>query len=490
MDDRELIQGRFLCATYPRCGSHLLRTAFKQMTGLEMVPTHDVGREGDFESVITILRNPKDSVISRVAMQMHFDDSKPIEYYIEKSMFEYMEYYYYLSQNADHIFLYEDLLANTSDIVKILSNDLGIDLISESFVDDVESMSNKNHLKSSKVSDKYNDVVEAVKNFDFKKAIGLYIELSKKAKKTKFFGIHKLEYHHPEGVNHLNKYKSVATEIPGTEPKILKWEDVELSFSYITVEKEHVLEINDPCVLIFPTDRYYHLMVDDIAHYLYIKKFVPDVKPIFLQLVDNTKEEFREDLPYIKVLNHLGFSHVDVVPYSKDTNNILRVKTLYNHSLDNDDPFSMWKYPNLFKTLRENFFIPGMPSEKSFYVSRKMAKDRALDGEELIEDFFREKNFDVVYLEDLSFQEQLELFGGAKNIVARTGSSMTNLCFVHPDATIIDFNSNEDYYPSEWKAIAKTFDLNYIDIYVGDTEKSDTIIKRLKSLSVLNQGVF
>jgi hypothetical protein len=66
---------------------------------------------------------------------------------------------------------------------------------------------------------------------------------------------------------------------------------------------------------------------------------------------------------------------------------------------------------------------------------------------------------------------------------------MTNLCFVNKNATIIDFNSNENYYPSEWKRIAKIFDLNYINVYVGHTENVDTIIQRIASLSILDKGV-
>ncbi|MEY3378210.1 MAG: hypothetical protein RLZZ328_1370, partial [Bacteroidota bacterium] len=164
-------------------------------------------------------------------------------------------------------------------------------------------------------------------------------------------------------------------------------------------------------------------------------------------------------------------------------------KKMYKHSTEGDDPFSMWKYDNLFKTLRETFFIPDLPSEKNIYISRKKAKDRAIDGEEKLEDFFANKGFEIVYLEEMRLDQQFELFGRAKNIVARTGSSMTNLCFVNKNATIIDFNSNENYYPSEWKRIAKIFDLNYINVYVGHTENVDTIIQRIASLSILDKGV-
>lgn len=125
---------------------------------------------------------------------------------------------------------------------------------------------------------------------------------------------------------------------------------------------------------------------------------------------------------------------------------------------------------------------PDRKSAKRIYISRARSP-RSLPDERRIESHLRAMSFHIVYAEDLSFKDQIKLFGNADVIIGAHGAGMSNSVFAadntligeifHPDYVIRDFQKRCQYITPNYRAFL--------------TEKSSlgTVIEDLTS--VLNE---
>jgi hypothetical protein len=90
--------------------------------------------------------------------------------------------------------------------------------------------------------------------------------------------------------------------------------------------------------------------------------------------------------------------------------------------------------------LRERF-APPSTSSRRLYVSRKDAATRRVVNEvDLVAELLR-YGFELVTLSELSFADQVKLFGEAEIIVGPHGAGFTNAVFAQPGATLIELFS-------------------------------------------------
>ncbi|MFX1453681.1 MAG: DUF563 domain-containing protein, partial [Promethearchaeota archaeon] len=66
---------------------------------------------------------------------------------------------------------------------------------------------------------------------------------------------------------------------------------------------------------------------------------------------------------------------------------------------------------------------------KRIYISRNKTKKRRLLNEKDILNILKKYNFEKIYVEDLAFKEQVELFHSAEIVVAPTGAGLANIIF-------------------------------------------------------------
>lgn len=74
--------------------------------------------------------------------------------------------------------------------------------------------------------------------------------------------------------------------------------------------------------------------------------------------------------------------------------------------------------------------------ERKIFVSRKNTENARLINEADVREYFQRNGFEIVYPEEMSFEEQVELFSDAKCVVASTGAAVTNIIYC-PEETII-----------------------------------------------------
>lgn len=89
--------------------------------------------------------------------------------------------------------------------------------------------------------------------------------------------------------------------------------------------------------------------------------------------------------------------------------------------------------------------------DRVLYVSRAKAASRQVANEAQLLDVIREvwPTCEVIFAEDLSFMEQLELYRSARIVIGPHGAGFTNLLFCQPGATIVEIlprNSPGEFY--------------------------------------------
>jgi hypothetical protein len=152
--------------TYPRSGQNLFRDLLDQQD-YSILHSHEIADFLNEKHVVTIVRNPVDSVASAMAMIDFYKEhyKEKINYLMIPSMLiKYEETYTWLLENATYIISYEDLIGNPKDTVEKFLDHLSLKRTSVDYRLDM-SRDNPNHLSlvSSKNVDSYPGHLEHVK---------------------------------------------------------------------------------------------------------------------------------------------------------------------------------------------------------------------------------------------------------------------------------------------------------------------------------------
>lgn len=137
--------------TYPRSGANYLSNLILNNCRQEINYFHIPQNPDRF--IITIVRNPFESIHSHVAMRKHYH---PDEGYSKRYNNEYKDMYNFLYENADIIIKYEDLIESSEKVLLKICNDLGFE-INPLDIPVPVTMDNKEntYLRSSKTSSEY-----------------------------------------------------------------------------------------------------------------------------------------------------------------------------------------------------------------------------------------------------------------------------------------------------------------------------------------------
>lgn len=161
---------QFLLVTYPRTGSHFLHFYLKQLTGFSLKKTH-FPRWSEGKKVITIIRDPQETLKSGFAMHQHVALRKDKNWILQEnksaltSVSGYIDFFDYMIKNADVIIDYNTLINSPYSVCKFLAEYIGIEIKQEEeYVqvlkdDDPNIWPNSGgfYLVSSKTSPQYND---------------------------------------------------------------------------------------------------------------------------------------------------------------------------------------------------------------------------------------------------------------------------------------------------------------------------------------------
>jgi hypothetical protein len=187
-----------IISTYPRSGSHFLQNSIHYSTGNFILKTHEPVYD---KKVISIIRNPLDSIVSSVSMhgidrsivklnkQMFVNipyNGLSINDFIVKSKAKYESFYQYLYSldNNQIIFKYEDLINNIELVIDFLCKEINIiknieidkNIIHNHIYNHIEKNGiTPGYSLTSKKNKDYNEIYSELKNdTDIKKLNDLY----------------------------------------------------------------------------------------------------------------------------------------------------------------------------------------------------------------------------------------------------------------------------------------------------------------------------
>ena len=139
--------------TYPRSGSKYLKELINQKTGFILKSTHD--KEKVFNKyIISIVRNPNDTLRSKYAMQKHYEPGIVFNDYPEA----YKIFYENLINDSYMLIDYNDLINNTDSLIKYLFNYFNLIDNGLLYKTNLKDYEGSKYLVSSKTSDTYGNI--------------------------------------------------------------------------------------------------------------------------------------------------------------------------------------------------------------------------------------------------------------------------------------------------------------------------------------------
>ena len=235
---------------------------------------------------------------------------------------------------------------------------------------------------------------------------------------------------------------------------------------------------------------YYHWMLDLIPKITLLQQKRIDKKIDYFivnrHLTAYEKETLKIlDIPCNQIIESIKFPHIKAS------------RLMVPSRMQDSTPPQQWAV----KSLKQYFLgeCSQNTSEKSLiYISRTKVKKRKMLNEEVIIDFLRQYQFEIVYFESMSVTQQANCMAAAKVVIAPHGSGLTNLVFCQPDTKVIEILSPNWLNSCYWM-LSQTCQLDYFCLVAeASTESSSEFtqyqdyyvnIQKLKKLMQLAQVI-
>lgn len=110
------------------------------------------------------------------------------------------------------------------------------------------------------------------------------------------------------------------------------------------------------------------------------------------------------------------------------------------------------------------YFEPKFSGNLNFpniYISRNKAKYRKVINESEIMPLLNKFNFEVIFFEDYSVAEQIEMCYHAENIVSIHGANLTNVLFMQPGKNVLELRKKDDLDNNYFYELTDSVDCNY-----------------------------
>ncbi|MDC8833020.1 glycosyltransferase family 61 protein [Alteromonas gilva] len=130
---------------------------------------------------------------------------------------------------------------------------------------------------------------------------------------------------------------------------------------------------------------------------------------------------------------------------------------------------------SIWNKIRDNIHPAKNASEpkRKVYLSRKFQDqkdDSRQFNDQAVEDTFRQKGFEIVYPEQLTFQEQIKIYAETKVLAGPVGSAMHNAAFMPNNGKVVILAPNSFLFKTDSHiAYIKEHTLNYFLVDTGST---------------------
>ncbi len=225
---------------------------------------------------------------------------------------------------------------------------------------------------------------------------------------------------------------------------------------------------------------YYHWMFDILPRLELLRRSEIKFKEIDWFVVNSLSKSYQQE-----TLKLLGIAQDKII--ESDRHSHIQASELIVPSFPG---YLDWIPEGTIRFLRQTFLpqINHSHNDRSkIYVSRAKAKNRQLVNEVEISQLLGKSGFVTVFLEEMSFLEQVEIFANAKMIVSPHGSGLTNLVFCSPNTQVVELFS-PNYIRTDYWMISQQLDLQHY--YIVGKNFSCPSLRNLMYQNALTEDIF
>ena len=236
-------------------------------------------------------------------------------------------------------------------------------------------------------------------------------------------------FYGPRGLCVINDKKTnsrkVVIQACGGLYKNLTWGSSRSN--YMTERYRRPITIEDSAIFI-PNNGFYHFLVEDLPKIISVIQTLNSTVQIVL--TPATPKYIRQ---YLTILvENPRLPKFTIVTVSTP---VTLTKTYFVTEAEADISF-----------VTQNINIGTVYHADKIYISRRKTHKRKIANELEIERFFIDNGWSVMYLEEMSVREQIEVFRSAKYIVSPHGAGLSNLIWCARLTELVEiFNSDHDH---------------------------------------------
>ncbi len=174
-------------------------------------------------------------------------------------------------------------------------------------------------------------------------------------------------------------------------------------------------------------NNYYHWIIDSVCRLYLTKKHLEFEYTLLIS--ENSPSYILESLKKFNIKN------IEFIP----PNCYFQIKDLY---VMNYAAWSGQQHPIILMQLK-NYLVSDSELDKiniskKIYVSRANQKSRRVDNEKQVVAIVKKYGFEVVFFENMSFENQVSLMRDVRCLVTSHGANLTNILFMPKDAKVLE----------------------------------------------------
>lgn len=191
MDNSSHIIKDWAIVTVPRVGSHYLQERIFVHTGLKIIKYHQPTKKHillDDVKIITIVRDPRDLLISDITMSINQKHSDSLftgkgsleQEKIKSRADKYCDDYIKLETLSSIVIDYNDLISLPLEVTYFIANRLGLKIITNKYITNIKDNIETKYLVSSKKVEEYEVVSKAVDQINLSEFYEAYDKIKSK----------------------------------------------------------------------------------------------------------------------------------------------------------------------------------------------------------------------------------------------------------------------------------------------------------------------
>src|SRR5258706_7249041 len=138
-------------------------------------------------------------------------------------------------------------------------------------------------------------------------------------------------------------------------------------------------------------------------------------------------------------------------------------------------------HDRIMKEINEVFVGNKTAGQDKIYISREKARIRKVVNEAELTPLLADHGFQILYGEDFTLREQIDIFAKCSTLMGIHGAGLTNCIFMKPGGNVIELRKREKNY-GYWH-LADSLDHKYY-YYHGEPDSEASLIGRGCNLTI------